>query len=303
MHRLGLVAFVTLVHLTGVVAADVAPRTIAARVNGEPVYTAEVEAEIRRVKAGREISEGERKDLFQATLDVLIDRRLILANLKKAGQAASAQDVDLALAQFQKDLQSQNLTLEQHLQQVGLVAEDVRRALAWKLSWQRYLEKQLTEQNLEKYFQRYRRDFDGTQLRVAQILWKVAADADEAALANVKERATHVKQEIAAGKLSFAAAARQHSAAPSSQDGGDLGWIERHKPMPEDFSKAAYALKVGEVSEPLVTVFGVHLLTILEEQPGTKTWREAQAELRPAVTLYLFRWIADTERRAAKIES
>jgi parvulin-like peptidyl-prolyl isomerase len=72
--------------------------------------------------------------------------------------------------------------------------------------------------------------------------------------------------------------------------------------MPEDFSRAAYALKPGEVSEPLLTSFGVHLISILEEKPGAKTWRDVEAELRPAVTLYLFRWIADKERKTTRIE-
>lgn len=275
---------------------------IAARVNGEAVHAAEVDAEFRRAYGDRDFSEKEREELKKAALEQIIDRRLVLAYLTKTGQAASAQDIDLSLSQFQKDLQSQNLTWEQHLGQVGLRVEDVRRTLTWKLSWQRYLEKQLTEQNLEKYFQRYRRDFDGTQLRVAQILWKVAADADETVLARGKERAAQIKQEIVSGKLTFAEAAKTYSEAPSSKEGGDIGWIERHKPMPEDFSKAAYALKVGEVSEPLITVFGVHLVSVLEEKAGAKTWREAEAELRPAVTMYLFRWIADQARREAKIE-
>ena len=72
--------------------------------------------------------------------------------------------------------------------------------------------------------------------------------------------------------------------------------------MPEDFSRTAFALKKGDVSEPLVSPFGVHLITVLEEKPGGKTWRDAENELRPAVTLYLFRWIADKERGTAKIE-
>jgi hypothetical protein len=46
----------------------------------------------------------------------------------------------------------------------------------------------------------------------------------------------------------------------------------------------------------------VHLITILEEKAGDKGWRDVEAELRPAVTLYLFRWIADQERTSAKIE-
>jgi parvulin-like peptidyl-prolyl isomerase len=72
--------------------------------------------------------------------------------------------------------------------------------------------------------------------------------------------------------------------------------------MPEDFSRTAYLLKPGEISEPLISPFGVHLITVLEEKPGTKAWRDVEAELRPAVTLYLFRFLADKERASAKIE-
>ena len=67
-------------------------------------------------------------------------------------------------------------------------------------------------------------------------------------------------------------------------------------------SHSTYALKPGEISSPLVSPFGIHVIAVLEEKPGGKTWREAEAELRPAVTRYLFRWIADQERATAKIE-
>jgi parvulin-like peptidyl-prolyl isomerase len=168
--------------------------------------------------------------------------------LTKTGQAASKQDVDLALAELEKELKSQNLTLAMHAGKVGLTVADLRRALAWKLSWQRYLQRQLTEANLEKYFNKYRREFDGTQLRVAQVLFKLADDADDLTIAAAKDRAEKLRHEIALGKLPFAAAAKQHSQAPSAAQGGDIGWIERHKPMPEEFSRAAYALKPDEIA-------------------------------------------------------
>jgi parvulin-like peptidyl-prolyl isomerase len=278
------------------------PDALAARVDGTPVLVAEVEAEFRLAYGDRQFSDADRRRLLRAALDQVIDRRLVLAFLAKNQQAASKADVDLALAQFEKELKAQGQTLAQHCEKVGLTFEDLRRSLAWKLSWKRYCETYLTPQNLEKYFERYRREFDGSQLRVAQILFKLAPDADEAATAAAKNRAAQLKQDMANGKLSFADAAKQHSEAPSRDAGGDIGWIERHRPMPEDFSRTAFALKKGDVSEPLVSPFGVHLITVLEEKPGTKTWRDAETELRPTVTLYLFRWIADKERPAAKIE-
>jgi parvulin-like peptidyl-prolyl isomerase len=208
----------------------------------------------------------------------------------------------LELAKFEKELKAQNLTMAKHCERIGLTLDDVRRSLAWKVSWKRYCEQYFTPQSLEKYFERYRRDYDGSQLHVAQILLKVGADADEAAVSAAKERATKLRQEITAGKATFADAAKQNSNAPSAGIGGDIGWIERHRPMPDDFSRAAFALKKGDVSEPIVSPFGVHLITVLEEKPGTKTWSDVQAELRPAITLYLFRWIADKERQGATIQ-
>lgn len=277
-------------------------RPIAARVNGEPVYASEADAEFRLAYGDKKFSDAERQQLMRAALDQVIDRRLVMAYLTANGQAASKADVDLELAQFEKRLKTQNLTLAQHCERVGLTVDDVRQALAWKLSWKRYCQQYLTPVNIEKYFDRNRREFDGTQLRVAQILLKLAPDADEAAIATVKERAAKLREEITGGKTSFANAAKQHSQSPSRDLGGDIGWIERHRPMPEDFSRLAFRLKKDEVSEPLVSAFGVHLITLLDEKPGQKTWQQADGELRPAVTLYLFRWLADKERMTVKIE-
>jgi len=275
---------------------------ITAKVNGESVTAAEAEREFRLAYGERKMTDAERTTLLKAALEQVIDRRLVLAYLAKSNQAATSQDVDHSVALFEKDLKSQNLTLETHLKQVGLSRTEFRAAIAWKLSWQQYVEKQLTDENLQKYFERYRHEYDGSELHVAQILFKLPADADEKAIAAAKEKATKLKAEIAAGKLPFADAAKQHSQAPSSSAGGDIGWIERRRPMPEDFSKAAFALKPGEISEPLVSSFGIHLITILEIKPGKKTWQDAAGELRPAVTRYLFLWIADQERPKAKIE-
>jgi parvulin-like peptidyl-prolyl isomerase len=275
---------------------------VAARVDGEVVSKAEVELEFRRAFGKQQLSDEQRAAAWRAAREQVIDRRLVLAYLTRSKQAASEQDVDFAVAQLENELKAQDLTLPQHLAQVGLSLEEMRRALAWKLSWNKYLEKYLTEENLQKYFARHQREFDGTQLRVAHILLKLPADADEAAANAATEKAAAIRAEIASGKLAFAAAAAAHSQAPTAKDGGDIGWIERRQPMPEAFSRAAFALEKGQVSEPVRSAAGVHLITVLDVKPGQRTAKQAEAELRPAVTVYLFRWIADKERAKAKIE-
>jgi peptidyl-prolyl cis-trans isomerase C len=266
------------------------PPAVAATIDGQPVYAADAEHEFNQAYRGRKMPDDERRALLAAALEQVIDRRLVLRNLVRTGQAASDADVSHALALLEKQLMAQQLTLAEHLREIGRTVEQVRAELRWKLSWQKYLAKYVTDENLQKYFDKHRAHFDGTQLRVAHILLKSPEQAGE------------IREDIAAGKLTFAEAARQHSAAPTGKAGGDIGWIERHQPMPEAFSQAAFDLAPGEVSRPVASSAGVHLIQVLEIQPGQRTWQEASAALRPAVAMYLFRWLADQERATAKIE-
>ncbi len=57
----------------------------------------------------------------------------------------------------------------------------------------------------------------------------------------------------------FADLAKQYSSCPSSRSGGDLGSFGRGEMVPE-FDEAAFGLEVGEVSGPVETNFGIHLI-------------------------------------------
>src|SRR5690606_5199313 len=126
--------------------------------------------------------------------------------------------------------------------------ERLRSSLYWTLSWQRMLDTYLTDVNLERFFDQHRADHDGRRLKVAHIFWEV----NDANAAQFQDKAEQLRGEILSGKVTFADAARKHSQAPSSEDGGDLGWIERHDPMPESFSRVAFQLKQGELSAPVL---------------------------------------------------
>jgi parvulin-like peptidyl-prolyl isomerase len=272
-----------------------------ATIDGEPVFATEVERELAQAYGTRKLEGDERRTLLARARDQVIDRRLVLRKLIQQGDVASPADIDHALAKLEKQVTDQGVALNEHYLQLGATRDDVKQALQWKLSWQKYLAKHLTDANLQTYFERHRRDFDGTELKVAHLLIKPAGRDGEAGAAAVKQ-AEQLRQSITGGKLSFAEAAKQHSAGPSAKDGGDIGWIQRREPMPEAFSAVAFALKPGEVSPPVTTTFGVHLIQVQEVKAGTKTWQDAADQLKPAVTLYLFRWLADKERVTAKVE-
>jgi parvulin-like peptidyl-prolyl isomerase len=77
---------------------------------------------------------------------------------------------------------------------------------------------------------------------------------------------------------SFAALARTDSDdMGSSAKGGDLGFVKRGQTMPT-FEEAAFALPIGELSQPVKTTYGYHLIKVEERKP-TRTFEELRPEL------------------------
>lgn len=282
-------------------AKPASPPQVVAKVGDFVIHDRDVAYEVRRAAGDQKLPPHLRTHMEAQALQQLVDRRIVLQSLERDGQAAGNQEVEQAMTRLAGQLQRQKKTMAQHLEQLGIEEATLRAQFAWQISWRRYLEKYFTDENLQKYFEKRRRDFDGTQLRVAHILWKVDAAKPETRQAAM-EQARKVRQEIIDGKLKFADAAAKYSAAPTAKQGGDLGLIGRLDPMPESFSRVAFGLEKGAVSEPTFTEFGVHLITVLDEQPGQKKWQDVRVELETAFAQYLFEWVASREREAMKVE-
>lgn len=81
-------------------------------------------------------------------------------------------------------------------------------------------------------------------------------------------RAREIREKIVSAEQSFADLAKEYSSDPSAQNnGGDLGFFDKTRMVPE-FSEAAFSLKPGDVSEPVKTQFGWHIIQTLEKRPA-----------------------------------
>ncbi|MCU0980065.1 MAG: peptidylprolyl isomerase [Pirellulaceae bacterium] len=278
------------------------PSTVVATVDGVPITAGEWQRELDRAVQDRELAPAALQPARDAALKQLIDRRLVVAYMKQNGFAARPQEVDRQLQRIRTRLEQQALTLDQYLQRTGLDSVELRQNVEWQIGWPRFLERYLTDENRERYFQQHRREFDGTEVSVAHILFRVESPDDPPSRDAAVAAAEQLRQRLVAGELTFAQAARQHSAAPTAGDGGRIGFIGRRQPMPEAFSQAAFALEPGAISPAVVTAFGVHLIQCLEIKPGNQRWQDVRNDLEPALTQYLFRWAANRQRPLAKIE-
>ncbi len=135
--------------------------------------------------------------------------------------------------------------------------------------------------------QRYRREGSGSLVRARQILLTWPDDPTQAQKDSVRRIADDLRARIVDGGGDFAALAREHSQDPGSAGrGGEMGVIRRGQMLPS-MDSALFSLQQGEVSHPVDSPYGLHIL---------------QVEERLSPTLAQFR--ADLmNRRAAKAES
>lgn len=121
------------------------------------------------------------------------------------------------------------------------------------------------EAALRTRYEQEKQQFTQQEQRLAShILVQVDANADAAAQKAAEAKARQIHAQATAPGADFAALARTHSDDPGSKDsGGDLGWNAKGVLDPE-FDKALFALKPGEISQPVKTGFGWHIIQLRE---------------------------------------
>jgi peptidyl-prolyl cis-trans isomerase SurA len=91
-----------------------------------------------------------------------------------------------------------------------------------------------------------------------------------------------IRQRIEAGTGDFAELARQYSVDGSAGRGGDLGWVYPGDTVPE-FERAMNALAPGQLSEPVRTPFGVHLIQVVERRTDESSPDRLRQQARQAL--------------------
>jgi peptidyl-prolyl cis-trans isomerase D len=136
------------------------------------------------------------------------------------------------------------------------------------------------EEELRAYYESQKGNYiQPESRRASHILVRVPADADEQAVEEARASLVDIKERLSAGE-SFAALAEQYSDDPGSAgQGGDLGFFERGL-MDPGFEDAAFSTELGQVSDPVRSSFGFHLIEVTDiRATGEQSFETVRDEL------------------------
>ncbi len=229
---------------------------------GSPQYTAlrnETVAELVQIAEAKQQMAKEGVTLTQSDVDKFI------ANLVKTKYAGSEQ-------KFQDALKTAGLSLKAAQEQVYV------RLLATKLHDKVTASAKVSESDLKAYYQANKAQYTvaaATTRNVAHILVKTRAQANK------------IEQKLKNG-ASFAALAKKYSIDGSAPSGGKLciakvGQTATCSQTVPPFSKAAFALKTGQISAPVHSQFGWHVITALGPAQQQKAHTQTFAQVRTAI--------------------
>jgi peptidyl-prolyl cis-trans isomerase C len=262
---------------------------VVARVNGKDVSKADFERLVRNVELGRGPIPAERRDeVLRAVLEQLITYNVLKQEAETRGVTINAADIDAEVAkmkqqfpsedEFKKALAARNSTVEQ-LKADARVDMTINKMIEGELTGPDATEadaKDFYDKNPDKFKQ-------GESVRASHILVMAKDDADAAAKQAARAKIDAVLKRVKAGE-DFAKLARENSDDGSKDQGGDLGFFERGKMVPE-FEKAAFALKPGEVSDVVASPFGFHIIKVAEKKDATTVpFEQVKGRLVPYLT-------------------
>jgi peptidyl-prolyl cis-trans isomerase D len=122
----------------------------------------------------------------------------------------------------------------------------------------------VTDEEARQYYTQHLSDYRiPDRVKVAHILFKTA-DKTPAEAAAAEQKARDVLNQIRGG-ADFAELAKKYSEDTTASNGGELGWVVRKQTVPA-FEDTAFAMKPGQVSDLVKTVYGIHIIKLEDKQ-------------------------------------
>jgi len=244
---------------------------ILATVDGDPVTSYQLKKFTQDSIRGRQL--GASLDA-KSLLDTYITDRLIQKEVSDKGIVVREEDVDRYIGavmernkineeQLKAALEAQGMTLHAYRLQIREELERdqlINREIRGKVS--------VTPEEVQRYYEQHLSEYSTPEkIELAHIFFRLPEDAPKDQVAAVTAKADDVYRRIKKG-ADFAEMAKEYSEDSTGQSGGELGWFKKGE-MLESIEKAAAHLKVGEVSEPVRSKVGLHIIKVEGREGAT----------------------------------
>ena len=274
---------------------------VLATIGEASVTQGEVNSYLKNQFPNRELATKSRVIAEKAALQHLVHRKIVYAFLVDKGYAPARSTVESHLDTLREQARARGETLADFVRQQNMTMEHFRFEAAWKLGWARYLKIKLSEESIQKYFEKNKKQFDGSKFNVSQILIKHPADRDAQRTEETKKKLKKIRQAILAGEMTWQTAAEKHSDAPSKSKGGNIGWIDANGPMDRDFTAQVLKLNPGQISQPFSSRFGIHLVRCNELKIGKLEFRDNFKDVQRAAMKDRFQAIVEFQLPKLKV--
>ena len=241
---------------------------IAAVVNDNVITTTDLaqRARLAILSSGLPDTLEVRGHLLPQILRGLIDEQLQIQEAKRLDLSVSKEEIDQALSHIARDNHidgDMRQFVEAHGASSEALVAQIRNGLLWNKVIQRELRPRVEvgEDEIDAVIDRVHADAGKQEFLVSEIFLAVDNNKDEE---QVKQVADNLVRQIRGG-ANFSAVARQFSQSAGAAQGGDIGWIQQGQLGPE-LNRALQAGGPGEVSDPVRTTNGFHILGIREKR-------------------------------------
>lgn len=250
---------------------------IVAVVNDDVILKSELDAALAQLKQrnASQIGQVPSNVLRSQVLDQLIMRQLQIQKANQDGVKISNAELQQGLSRI---AQRNNMNLQQFTQAVaqsGMDMSDLRNHVRDEIKISKVRQKEVmgkvsvSDQDVDRYLQNQSLRFSrGHEYHLRQIKLDVPNGADSTTIGVVRDRLKNLRNQINAGKTSFADAARSVSQGSHAANGGDLGWVSGST-LPDSFDSALAGMTAGQISSVFRGPDGLYLLKLEDERGGS----------------------------------
>ncbi len=252
-----------------------APKT-AAVVNGIEIPTKILDTEVgleqqKMLYSGQQIGASQMPTFKKAILEKLIDRELLFQASEKEGIKVDDSKLEEQITQIKKQFPDEK-TMEKSLADKGITMDEIRdqikKSMAVESLIRTKFEKDVVvpESKADEFYKKNAEKFKKPETVKASHILAKCEKGDDAGCKKSEEKIKDLRKKISGG-ADFAALAKANSDCPSKEKGGDLGEFTRGQ-MVKPFETAAFSMKNGELSQPVKTDFGWHLIKVTGKNPA-----------------------------------